>query len=208
MPSDLVSLLSGGGTDYSDPAALAAPQIKLAQAMMQSGLDTSPVGHPLQAVARMAQAGLGGVVQGNAVSDLAKAYAGTAEGLAKSLEKTAPGHPLIAALRSPDPNVRMMAVKEGVKGLTSIPEQQWERQKFWAGYNKPDFGQVGTDETGLKPQYGFRYPAQGKVVPYNAAPSSGGGAQDLPRPTSEDDFKTISSGTRYMAPDGSVRVKP
>src|SRR6266851_9514775 len=99
MPSDLVSLLSGGGTDYSDPAALAAPQIKLAQAMMQSGLDTSPVGHPLQAVARMAQAGLGGVVQGNAVSDLAKAYAGTAEGLAKSLEKTAPGHPLIAALR-------------------------------------------------------------------------------------------------------------
>jgi hypothetical protein len=128
MASNLATALMGGAGENSglgvDPAVMAAmPDIQLGQAMMQGGLSTSPAS-PWQALARVAQTGAGSVIQQGARSQLAQAYANTSENMAQAIEQTAPGHPLIAALRSPDPTVRMAAMQQAGKALTLLSEPQ------------------------------------------------------------------------------------
>jgi hypothetical protein len=45
--------------EFASPDSVARRR-KVAEAMMQGGIDTSPVGHPFQAIARVLQAGIGG----------------------------------------------------------------------------------------------------------------------------------------------------
>lgn len=131
MASPLAVAMMGGagggegpGMFGLDPAIMAAqPDIQLGQALMQGGLSTAPAS-PMQALARVAQAGAGSYIQHGAMSDLAKAYANTSENMAQAIEQTAPGHPLIAALRSPDPTVRMAAMQQAGKALTLLSEPQ------------------------------------------------------------------------------------
>lgn len=231
--SSLAALLSGGGDGMStDPGMLAAqPQLKLAQAMTQQGIDTSPAS-PWQALARLAQAGAGQYIQGNTLSDLGKAYSQSAEGLAGALEKSSPGHPLVAALRSPDPNVRMMAVKQAGEALTQLPQQAERRRENErdfafrqqeAGraqsnadrsfkqqqeqFNKPTFGDIGPDPQTMLPAKGFIQPTTRTVQPYKPQPTSAGPGGEPVRPKSKAERDALPVGAQYIAPDGSVRVR-
>lgn len=181
MADDLATLLAqnfGGGANAGDPALQAiAPRLKLAQLMSQTGLDTSPTGHPLQALARVAQGAAGQYVQSGAMSDLAKAYAGQAEGAAAALEKTAPGHPLVKALRSSDPNTRALALQQAGKALLSLPEQQWEKQKFGMQYNKPSLETTSTDPFTGQKTFVWATPGSKTISPANI-PAGSGGAND------------------------------
>ena len=124
MASSLAAaLLSGeGGSSpgaYLDPAiAQAQPDLQLGQALMQGGLSTAPAS-PWQAVARLAQTAAGGYLQRGAISDLAKAYAHSADNAAATLPE---GHPLRAALQSNDPVIRMQGLQAYQKALTLMSE--------------------------------------------------------------------------------------
>jgi hypothetical protein len=124
MASNLAAaLLSGeGGSNpgaYLDPAiAQAQPDLQLGQALTQGGLSTAPAS-PWQALARIAQAGAGQYLQRGAISDLAKAYAHSADNAAATLPE---GHPLRAALQSNDPVIRMQGLQAYQKALTLMSE--------------------------------------------------------------------------------------
>lgn len=192
MANDLASLLAsaaGNDTLRNDPAlAGISPRLQLAQTMSQSGLDTSSVGHPLQALARVAQGAAGQYVQSGAMSDLAKAYAGQAEGAAKALEKVAPGHPLISALRSSDPSTQTMALRQAGPALMSLPQQQWEHQKFnqsqdWEKqkfnmqFNKPVLETTSTDPFTGQKGFVWATPANKGISPASM-PAGAGAAGD------------------------------
>lgn len=140
MPaSPLVSALigSGGGQESAllgmDPAILQAqPDLNLAQALLKSGTDLSPVGHPLAALARVAQTAVGRDLQQGAISELSRAYAHSAESAAATLPE---GHPLKAALLSADPSVRMQALGQYGKVMTllSEPQRLGEGQQVFPG---------------------------------------------------------------------------
>src|SRR5215469_10776791 len=95
--SPLVAAMLGGSEGGSmlgmDPAIMQAmPDLNLAQAMMQRGLSTAPAS-PMQAVAQMAQTAAGMGLRNEATSQLAQAYAGSAENMAKVFDQTAgPGN--------------------------------------------------------------------------------------------------------------------
>src|SRR4029077_17844104 len=101
---------SGGGNPaaFLDPAiASATPDLQLGQQLMQGGLSTAPAS-PLQALARIVQAGASSYLQHGAISDLTKSYAHSAENAAATLPD---GHPLKAALQSNDPVIRMQGLQ-------------------------------------------------------------------------------------------------
>lgn len=104
---------------FLDPTiAAATPELQLGQSLISQGMSTAPAS-PWQALARVAQAGAGSYLQRSAVSDLAKAYAHSAENAAATLPD---GHPLRAALTSSDPFVRMQGLQAYQKGLTLLSE--------------------------------------------------------------------------------------
>jgi hypothetical protein len=107
------ALLGGeGGSGFTDPTAAAAmPDIQLGQALQQGSLSTAPAS-PWQAVARLGQALAGGYIQKSALSDLAKAYAHTADNMAQIFPE---GTPVGNMLRSKDPTVRMMGMQQAGK---------------------------------------------------------------------------------------------
>lgn len=106
-----------------DPSIAAAmPDLQLAQAMMQQGLSTAPAS-PWEALARVAQAGAGQVVRSGALSDLAKAYANSADNMAQVFDKTAgPGNIVSQMLRSQDPMVRAQGMQLAQKAGLQVNE--------------------------------------------------------------------------------------
>lgn len=111
------ALLSGEGgagnaASFLDPnIAQAMPDLQLGQALTQGGLSSAPAS-PWQALARIAQAGAGQYLQRSAISDLAKAYAHTADNMAQIFPE---GTPVGNMLRSSDPTVRMMGLQQAGK---------------------------------------------------------------------------------------------
>jgi hypothetical protein len=102
-----------------DPAiAQATPDLQLSQSLLQQGLSGAPAS-PLQALGRIAQTAAGTYLQRGAISDLAKAYAHTADNAALTLPE---GHPLRAALQSSDPTIRMQGLQAYQKALTLLSE--------------------------------------------------------------------------------------
>jgi hypothetical protein len=97
-----------------DPALLqASSDVQLGQGMQQQGLSTAPA-YPAQAIGRLAQALAGTYIRGEGLNDLARASAGTVEGLKGIFPQ---GSPLGDALRSPVPAVRMMAAQQASKAM-------------------------------------------------------------------------------------------
>jgi len=85
-----------------------------------------------------------------------------------------------------------------------VKKYAWWNPQGWVGsgtYNKP----VTT--------YGFRNPSPTQA-PHrglgaaNTPPVSSPGEAGLPRIATQDQFKTLPSGSKFVAPDGSVRIKP
>jgi hypothetical protein len=99
----LATLLSGNNSGNAlafDPTfAQAVPDLQLARTIQQQGMSAAPA-LPAQAVSRLAQALTGAFIEHQATSNLARATSGTAEDMAKTLEKVDPNNPLIAGLRS------------------------------------------------------------------------------------------------------------
>lgn len=121
MPADpltaaiLMGSTGGGNPAMLDPALMAiTPDIQLGQAMQQQGLSTAPAS-PLQALARVAQAGAGGLMTRGALSDLGKIYAGEASRMAPLFA----GTPLGDALASGDPIKQMIAMQQVPKVLAA-----------------------------------------------------------------------------------------
>jgi hypothetical protein len=119
MPaSPLAAALMGGGNEAAlfglDPAVMQAmPDIQIGQALQQQGLSTAPAS-PMQALARVLQAGAGSVMARGAMSDLAKAYAGSADSMGQIFPA---GTPIGDALRSPNPMVKMLALQQAPKAM-------------------------------------------------------------------------------------------
>lgn len=177
--------------DGTDPAQLqVAPRLELARALMASGADASPA-YPMQAIARAIQPIAGHYIQQNATSELARLYAQQAGGMAGALERAAPGHPLVAALRSNDPGVQALALRQAGPAMIELPKEAESRRRFDVesgisrerlgeqkrqfdtelGFKreqagKPDFGPVNVDEYGRQ-TYGFREALKKSVTPYN-----------------------------------------
>lgn len=139
--SPLLAALIGGDTNASalgvDPAAASAMNnLQLAQAMQQGAMSTSAA-YPAQAIARLGQALAGNYIQGNATSQLANLYAHTAESAASTLPE---GHPLLKALNSPDPVIRMQGLQayQSALKLLSQPENVAPgHQVFFPGSGNP-----------------------------------------------------------------------
>lgn len=114
----LLSGQAGGGMSY-DPAMLQAlPRLQLAQSMMQQGMDTSPAS-PWQALARVANAGVGNMIFDKATNGLIQAGAQAAGSAAQTLP---PGSPLRKALLSSDPLVRTQGLQAYRTGLLQLNE--------------------------------------------------------------------------------------
>lgn len=116
----------------------------------------------------------------------------------------------------------------GAKGSYPIPEpippQIYELS--WDEAQKLAFQQVGPPPTPIQqsqaqpqgpqpepaPGGGFFLPQQQQSPLGNLQPGDPGvrymGAGDLARPQSKQDYDRMPSGTRFVAPDGSVRIKP
>lgn len=129
MASPLTAALMGGGGENAamfgmDPNVMAAaPDIQLGQALIQGGLSTAPAS-PWQALARVAQTGAGSYIKQGAISDLAKAYSGSAESMARVFDEVAgPGNITSQMLRSPDPVVRMQGMQMAQKAGLQVNEQ-------------------------------------------------------------------------------------
>ncbi len=120
--SPLAAALLGGDasqTAFLNPAMASAQQdLQLGQSMLEQGLSTAPAS-PWQALARLAQAGAGTYLRSSGTNDLAKAYAHSADNAAATLPE---GHPLRAALSSPDPVIRMQGLQAYQKALTLLSE--------------------------------------------------------------------------------------
>ncbi len=116
------ALLGGNGGDaaaFLNPQMASAQQdLQLGQSLLEQGLSTAPAS-PWQALARVAQAGAGTYLRSGATNDLAKAYAHSADSAASTLPE---GHPLRAALSSPDPVIRMQGLQAYQKALTLLSE--------------------------------------------------------------------------------------
>lgn len=128
MASPLTAALMGGQGGESaamfgmDPTIMAAtPDLQLGQAMIQGGLSTAPAS-PWQALARVAQTGAGSYLKQGAISDLAKAYSGSAEHMAQVIDQVSPGSIIPRMLRSDDPIVRMQGMQLVQKGALQINE--------------------------------------------------------------------------------------
>lgn len=115
-----LSILAGSQNQQSmDPAVLAAmPRLNLGQAMMQHGLDSSAA-YPMQALARLANAYAGNRIFDKALSGITSAYGQAASDAAATLPD---GHPLRAALLSPDPTVRAQGLAAYKTGLLQLSE--------------------------------------------------------------------------------------
>ena len=105
--SPLAAALLGGNPEqaaFLDPNMASAQQdLQLGQSLLEQGLSTAPAS-PWQALARMAQAGAGTYLRSSGTSDLAKAYAGGANTMAKIFP---PGTPVGDMLNSDNPLIRM-----------------------------------------------------------------------------------------------------
>jgi hypothetical protein len=115
MPTSPLGAAILGGNEpalgYMDPTLLQAmPDVQLGQSMQQGALSTAGA-YPAQAWARLAQAISGSYIQHQALSDLGKAYANTPTEMAKILEKTQPGNPVIPMLKSEDAPTRMLGMQ-------------------------------------------------------------------------------------------------
>ncbi len=125
---DLSALM--GGTESADPAMLQMkPRMDLARALTTAGMDTSAA-YPMQALARAAQGVAGGYLQHSATSDLAKAYAQQAGGMAEALRKVAPNAPIVAALDSGEPMTQAMALRQAGPALMKLPEEAESARRF------------------------------------------------------------------------------
>jgi hypothetical protein len=99
----------------ADPSIIAAmPDIQLGQSMQQAGMSGAPA-YPAQAAGRLAQALAGAFIQQSATSNLAKAYANTADALSKAFD---PKDPIQKFLNSDNPIVRGMGAQAAQKILT------------------------------------------------------------------------------------------
>jgi hypothetical protein len=143
--SSLTAALMGGqgGNEAAmfglDPAVAAAtPDIQLGQALIQGGLSTAPAS-PWQALARVAQTGTGQYIKSDAISQLAKAYSGSTENMAKVFDQVAPGGIVSKMLRSPDPIVRMQGMQMAQKAGLQLNEPQEVRPNNTVG--QPGGGQ-------------------------------------------------------------------
>lgn len=201
----------GGGDSSSlgtDPALIAAgPQMKLAQAMMQQGADSSPVGHWTQALARMANAGAGQYMQSNAVSDLAKAYA-TQGASAAGAFKGVPGGGTMAKLLS-DPRTAPLVLGRVGEAATTLPHQAIQQSNWERTFNKPAFTTIGTDPNTLQPQHGFVQPSTQKVTPYTTPQTAASVAPPVLISTPEEMAK-LPAGARFIArddPKQTIRIK-
>ncbi len=115
-----LALLSGAGNNSTtDPALLAAmPRLNLAQSMMQEGLSAAPA-YPLQALARLANAYVGNRVFDKGIEGLT---AQEGQAAADAAATRPEGHPLRAALLSPNPVVRAQALQGFKTGLLQLSE--------------------------------------------------------------------------------------
>lgn len=117
LTASLLTSGNGGGGFNAlalDPAIMQAqPEIQLAQQMEQQGLSTAPA-YPGAAIARALQGAIGAGLQKSALSDLAKAYAGSSDAMAQIFPQ---GTPIGDALRNPNPMVRMIALQQAPKAL-------------------------------------------------------------------------------------------
>lgn len=104
MPADnLAAALAAGGGEGVNPFLLQfTPELQLAQQMEQAGLSTGPAS-PAQALARLAQAGLGAYMQRGITSDLANVI-GSAS--ADSADLFPPGSVPYQMAHSPNPMIR------------------------------------------------------------------------------------------------------
>jgi hypothetical protein len=135
------ALLGGNQTAFLDPTMAAAqPDLQLGQSLLEQGMSTAPAS-PWQALARVAQAGAGTYLRSSAMSDLAKAYAHSADSASATLPE---GHPLRAALASPDPVIRMQGLQAYQKALTLMSEGT----NLPAGENRYIGGAVVSSNTG------------------------------------------------------------
>src|SRR5665213_1264232 len=126
--SPLAAALMTGGESAPmlgmDPAVMQAmPDIQLGGALQQEGLSTAPAS-PMQALARVIQAGTGTYLKNSATSELAKAYANVPQHLANILKNTQPGNPVIGMLESDDPAMRMMGMQLAQKTVPLQSELQ------------------------------------------------------------------------------------
>lgn len=202
MATDLATFLaSAGGDTTGDPTLQAiAPRLKLAQAMSQTGLDTSPTGHPLQAIARIAQAGAGQYVQAGAISDLSKMYAAQAKGAARALEAAAPGSPMVRALDSDDPNVQRAALQQFGPALIRLPEFMAQHAQHEADQRRAQFN---ADRTFGEQQRQFNVGAEGGKVPPGFERAEGG-MRPIPGGPASPEYKA----TEVEAGLKPISVKP
>lgn len=139
MPQSLI--------DGTDPAQMqVAPRMELARALIQSGADTSPA-YPMQAIARAIQPIAGHYIQQGATSELARLYASQGGGMADALEKYAPGHPLIAALRNPE--TAPMALRQAGPAMIELPKEAESKRRFEveSGQRKAEFERPYHEQT-------------------------------------------------------------
>jgi hypothetical protein len=119
----LATLLSGNNSGNAlafDPTfAQAVPDLQLARTMQQQGMSAAPA-LPAQAVSRLAQAITGAFIEHQATSNLARATSGTAEDMAKTLEKVDPNNPLIAGLRSDNAVTRANSIETFPKTMALL----------------------------------------------------------------------------------------
>lgn len=116
----------GLGMMAMDPAVMAAqPDIQLGQALMQGGLSTAPAS-PWQALGRIAQAAAGGYIQRGAISQLAQAFSGSAENMAKIFDGLKGGEAIANGLRSPDPMVRSQFLQLAPRAMLQLQEMNPE----------------------------------------------------------------------------------
>ena len=192
---------NGGGALALDPAVMQAqPEIQLAQQMEQQGMSGAPA-YPGAAIARALQGAIGAGLQKSAVSDLAKAYSGSADSMGQIFPQ---GTPIGDALRNPNPMVRMIALQQAPKAMLlnsqgyelnpgqtrytgNVPVAQSNQPQSPEGKLASDIGRVSPTaapalgsaltKAASQPETGVQFPPSGlpqrpPVTGTNASPSA------------------------------------
>jgi hypothetical protein len=191
MANDLTTaLLSGsaGNMAAADPQLLAvAPQMSLAQAMMQSSLSGAPA-YPAQAIGRLAQTLSGINLMDQTTGQLQDLYKNGVEAASRALP---PDHPLQKFLQSPDPFTRSIGLRNFDKAL--IQQTGAYSEGYGASQKAPYEG--GGEGTVFNPQTG-RY----EKIPLTAATRG--------RMQPGGDLSPAEPEARPVSPAGRVPVIP
>src|SRR5882672_6883490 len=161
MALDMSFILPANGK--ATPASIARKR-QLAAALLQSGMDTSPIGSPWQAAARIAQGLVGGLDENRANSQEQQGISGANQALAAALQGQDPSA-LATAFNDPflSPQAAIMGREQwntahpqpDPMGQLQMEKAQLEIDRLrHPQSDPPKFGVVGEDQFGNK-QYGY-----------------------------------------------------